>query len=196
MSLRKIVATLPWFILGWLLVLVIVVAETHLWSFYLGGHFHPLGGWRGKGTFRSSVAGEADYTMWIQFDVTGHGRSGSTREHALEGSAVLCSPGGRMVPFWFEGSLLRTHGTDLTGVPIHLHFHVYPGTPSTRLLQLDLYGAFGDDVLEVEDRGSIGTAFLPDGSVRASPAETPHNMSSIRATFVKSDQPAGCIASC
>jgi len=48
---------------------------------------------------------------------------------------------------------------------------------------LDLDGTFGDSVLNVEDRGSIGTAFAPDGSVRQSLANVPHSPENLRITF-------------
>jgi hypothetical protein len=62
-----------------------------------------------------------------------------------------------------------------------------PGTVGNP--QLDFYGAFGDDVLVLEDRGSLGLAFGPDGRVRESPATTPSSAARTRVTLEKSTLP-------
>lgn len=151
------------------------------WNFHFGGHFHPLGGWRGQARFHSATAG-GDYEMWINFDVTVPRRLRSP----LEGTAVLCTPRGERLVLTLSGDMPRDHGADLANVPLHLYLHRLAPLATTiegRHPHLDLYGAFGSSVLTVEDRGSIGTAFAPDGSVRQSFANVRHSTENIHITF-------------
>jgi hypothetical protein len=151
------------------------------WNFNFGGHFHPLGGWRGRARFHSATAG-GDYDMWLSFDVTVPRRLRSP----LEGTAVLCTPRHERLVLKLSGDMPRDHGADLGNVPLHLYLHRLAPLATTiegRHPHIDLYGAFGDSVLNVEDRGSIGTAFAPDGTVRRSFANVQHSSENIHITF-------------
>jgi hypothetical protein len=167
------------------------------WSnFNLGGHFHPFGGWQGTGTLHSTTGG-GDYTMWIQFELSPRPRSG--RAPLLRGSAALCSPRGEYLPLNVSADALRGHGGDLTGVPLRVQMNRWSPLllqGRDRNPQLEFYGTFGDDVLMLEDHGSLGMAFSPDGRLRESPAKTPSNPESTRVTLEKSTLsrlPEGCI---
>ena len=177
----------------------IVVSTSIPWSnFYLGGHFHPLGGWQGKGTLHSTTAG-GDYVMWVELRLTPRARG--AHGPTLIGSAVLCSPRGEYLPLNIWAQALRSHGGDLTGVPLHIGMNRWiplARPDAVRSPQLDFYGTFGDDVLILEDHGSLGLAFSPDGRVRESLAKTPASAESIRVTMEKSALsrlPDGCIIS-
>jgi hypothetical protein len=151
------------------------------WNFNFGGHFHPLGGWRGQARFHSDAAG-GDYEMWLSFEVTVPKRLQSP----LKGTAVLCTPRGERLVLTLAGDMPRDHGRDLRDVPLELYLHrlaPFASTIEARRPHIDLYGAFGDSVLNVEDRGSIGTEFAPDGSVRRSLANVPHSPENIHITF-------------
>ncbi len=151
------------------------------WNFNFGGHFHPFGGWRGRGQFHSATAG-GDYDMWLSFEVTIPGRLKSP----LKGTAVLCTPRGERLVLTLAGDMPRDHGRDLANVPLHLYLHRLAPLASTiegRRPHVDFYGVFGDSILTVEDRGSIGTAFAQDGSVRQSLTNAPHSPENIHITF-------------
>ena len=165
------------------------------WNFNFGGHFHPLGGWRGRARFHSATAG-GDYDMWVSFEVTVPQRLRSP----LSGTAVLCTPRGERLVLTLSGDMPRDHGADLRNVPLDLYLHRLAPLATTmegRHPHIDLYGAFGDSVLNVEDRGSIGTAFGPDGAVRKSLANVPHSSENIHIIFkevpgvLASDCPSG-----
>ena len=96
---------------------VYVLLKTPGWNFNLGGHFHPLGDWQGKGTLHSTTAG-GDYAMWIQFEPRASTTAG--RGPTLIGTALLCSPRGEYLPLKFWAQALRNHGHDLFGVPLHV----------------------------------------------------------------------------
>jgi len=151
------------------------------WNFNFGGHFHPLGGWRGRARFHSATAG-GDYDMWLSFDVTLPKRLQSP----LGGTAVLCTPRGERLVLTLSGDMPRDHGADLREVPLHLYLHRLAPLATTiegRHPHIDLWGAFGDSVLNVEDRGSIGTAFAPDGTARRSLTNVPQSKENIHITF-------------
>jgi hypothetical protein len=177
------------------LVAVLVLVCVPWWNFNLGGHFHPFGGWQGKGTLHSTTAG-GDYTMWIQFELTARTRY---RGPTLRGSGVLCSPRGEHVPLNVWANALGSHGADLTGVPLHVRMNRWMPLAvlgAARNPYLDFHGAFGDDLLILEDRGSVGLAFTPDGKVRESPDTQPAGPENIRFTLEKSTLPrlpAGCV---
>jgi hypothetical protein len=76
-------------------IVIFVFLKTPGWNFNLGGHFHPLGGWQGKGTLHSATAG-GDYAMWIQFEPSQRTMTGSGP--TLMGTALLCSPRGEYLP--------------------------------------------------------------------------------------------------
>jgi len=151
------------------------------WNFHFGGHFHPLGGWQGQGRFHSTGGG-GDYDMWVSFEITVPQRMKSP----LSGTAILCTPRGERLKLTLSGDMPRDHSADLANVPLHLYLHRIAPLATTiegRRPHIDLWGAFGDSVLEVEDRGSIGTAFAPDGSVRTSLANVPHSEENLHITF-------------
>jgi hypothetical protein len=151
------------------------------WNFNFGGHFHPLGGWRGRARFHSVTTG-GDYDMWLSFDVTVPRRLRSP----IEGTAVLCTPRGERLVLTLSGDMPRDHGADLRNVPLHLYLHRLAPLATTsegRHPHIDLYGTFGDSVLNVEDRGSVGAAFTPDGRVRQSFANVRQSTENIQITF-------------
>src|SRR5215471_4603892 len=69
--------------------------------------------------------------------------------------------------FYFGGHFPRGHGTDLLGVPIHLYFYNWTALQVSpdRRPRFDLYGTFGDSELIMEDKGSLSSAFRPDGTL-------------------------------
>jgi hypothetical protein len=151
------------------------------WNFNFGGHFHPLGGWQGWGRFHSASGG-GDYDMWVRFEITIPKRLKSP----LSGTAIVCTPRGERLKLNLLGSMPREHRADLANVPLHLYMNRIAPLATTiddRRPHLDLWGAFGDSVLEVEDRGSIGRAFAPDGTVRTSDAKVPRGAENIHITF-------------
>lgn len=133
------------------------------WNYTMGGHFHWFPGWQGSGRMHTTTSG-GDYGMWLIMNPTIPGY----RKSPIRGLAILCSPHGERYRLNFGGDMPRDHGTDLTGVPLHLYMHQY--TVRTRLSgdlrpHLDLYGAFGDRELTMDDHGSLARAFNADGTL-------------------------------
>ena len=89
------------------------------------------------------------------------------------------------VPLHFGGELPRQHGTGLRGVPIHLYLFNWPvlaNLVADRRPSFDLYGAFGDSELAMDDRGSLTRAFRPDGSLHVPRDQTPWKQPSTQVT--------------
>ena len=110
----------------------------------------------------SSAAG-GDYFLLVRFEPTVPGYLKSP----IDGHGFVCTPKGEKFRLRFGGDMPRGHGTDLRGVPIHLYFYrwtVLQGSPDRRP-RFDLYGTFGDSELNVEDRGSLASAFRSDGAL-------------------------------
>lgn len=133
------------------------------WNFYFGGHFHPVPGWTGRGWIHAPGAG-GDYYLWVRFNPT----TPAYRRSPLQGIAFLCTPRGEKFRLHFGGDMPRRHGTDLRGVPIHLYLYNWPLLAQfarERRPEFDLYGAFGNSELIMEDRGSLARAFRPDAAL-------------------------------
>ncbi|HUI61631.1 MAG TPA: hypothetical protein VLX90_15490 [Steroidobacteraceae bacterium] len=153
------------------------------WNFYFGGHLHLLPGWQGGGWLHTSSSG-GDYYLWVRFNPTTPGRNKSP----LQGVAYLCTPHKERYRLRLYGSFLQRHGTDLTGVPLHLYMQ-----PRASLLQtsayndphVDLYGSFGDSRLVAEDRGSLARAFNPDGTLYKHDQKERHRTENVSVTFTE-----------
>jgi len=151
------------------------------WNFYFGGHFHAVPGWTGGGWLHAPMAG-GNYYVWVRFDPTIPGY----RKSPLKGDGYLCTPAGVKFRLHFGGDFPRTHGTDLRGVPIHLYFYNWPllGTfIRDRRPSFDLYGAFGNSELVLDDRGSLTRAFRPDGTLHEPRDNRPWNQPSTKVTL-------------
>jgi hypothetical protein len=142
---------------GLMYVLYILLAP---WNFYFGGHFHAIPGWTGQGWMHF---GGADYFLLVRFEPTIPGY----RKSPIDGHGFICTPKGEKLRLHFGGDMPRSHGTDLRGVPIHLYFFGWPllRISPDRRPSFDLYGTFGTSELTMEDRGSLATAFRPDGTL-------------------------------
>jgi hypothetical protein len=135
------------------------------WNFWLGGHFHWWPGWQSYGEMHTRLSG-GDFRMWLTLDPTIPGY----RKSPLHGTAFLCTPSGERIQLNVSGDMPRSHGRDLTGVPLHLYMDHYSGAArfsgDTRPY-IAFWGTFGDRVLTVDDSGSIARAFNADGTVLA-----------------------------
>ena len=133
------------------------------YNFTMGGHFHWMPGWQGLARFHTATSG-GDYVLWIRFNPTTPGYLKSP----LNGDAYLCTPRGERFTLHMGGSMPRNTGRDLTGVPLHLYMFRY--TVGAQLSgdsrpKIDLWGAFGDRVLTVDDHASVAHAFNADASL-------------------------------
>jgi hypothetical protein len=154
------------------------------WNFYMGGHFHWLAGWQGWGRLETQTSGGA-YDLWIRLEPV----TPAYRKSPIQGLAYLCTPRGERIRLKLGGSMPRTHGTDLTGVPLHFYMdHYTPMNPFNADYRpyIDLYGAFGDRVLVMEDHATIARAFNPDGTVHRGPGPSQPRTENVQVMFHES----------
>ena len=137
------------------------------WAYYLGGHFHWLPYWQGWGRVRVESAG-GDYVLYVQLAPSTRGSRILPASH-LTGQAYLCTPVGERFRLRLGGSMPFRLNLITTGEPIHLYMsntlawnHNFTGD---RRPSLDFYGTWADRSIQVDDRRTISTSFLPDGSV-------------------------------
>lgn len=134
------------------------------WGFFLGGDFHVIPLWQAWGRFHSPA--EGDYLLYVQMYPTPGYRSGVA---AVTGLAEICSPRGAITRLTLGGDMERHMWSDANGKRMHLYLHrrdwLQYALNTDRRPRLDLYGAWHNPVLELDDRGTVSRAFNPDGSV-------------------------------
>lgn len=137
------------------------------WAYYLGGHFHLIPYWQGWGRVRVESAG-GDYVLYVQMEPSTRG-SRILPSSNLTGIAYLCTPAGERLRLRLGGSMPFRLNLITTGEPIHLYMsntlawnHNFTGDHRPNL---DFYGNWKDRAIEMDDRRSLSTSFLPDGTV-------------------------------
>ncbi len=140
------------------------------WAYFLGGTFHVVPAWWGKGTLHSR---SGDYELYVTITPNGVSRVGSPE---AGGDALLVSPAGeRHVLKIFGVFPGRWYGTNTNGRRFILQFHHRVGSFNTEARpEFDLEGAWHDPDLVMSDKGSLSRAFTPDGRAwLGSPARAP-----------------------
>lgn len=174
-------------ILGLLLGVVLITAMTEIfypWAFYLGGSFHIVPYWQGWGRAHTK---SGDYLVWVQFEPTPHG-SRMYPESNLTGRAYVCTSRGEELPMHLGGGMPKHLKRSTDGEPIHLYMNYWPwnGTfMADHRPSLEFRGHWKNPDLVMDDHGSIGRAFQPDGTVyRSHNANRPYIQDIVPITFV------------
>jgi hypothetical protein len=168
---------------------VLMIALTGLfypWAFYLGGKFHIIPLWQGWGKAHSK---SGDYFVWVQFEPTPRGSKmylGST----LRGNAYLCTPRGERLPMHLGGGMRKHLNLSTDGEAINLYMDYWPRWYGRfigdRRPYLEFRGAWRNPNLVMDDHGSIGRAFQPDGTVyRGHDRNRPYMQEAVPITFVQ-----------
>jgi hypothetical protein len=159
-------------ILGTLVGCVFVVAMErvfHPWSFYLGGHSHMVPIWQAAARVHTE-AGDYTLTAWLW-----PARGGRTFNlPTVTGTGYLCTPRGERFYLRVRGGMPEKTGIDSNGKAMELrYFYRPPFAGFTGLYEqpprLTLRGHWQNPELVMDDGGSLGAAFLPDGSLNKSP---------------------------
>ncbi len=156
--------------LGQLLALLVLAAVVLIgiqalfapWSFYLGGQFHVIPGWRAWGRLHSP--GEGDYLLFV--NMTPASRGG--RVAPINGWAYLCSPRGEITTLRLYAYMPRLPfmTTDVDGTPISVDLNYRPwywNFTNERRPRIELRGRWRTPNLELDDGGSTSRAFTSDG---------------------------------
>lgn len=139
------------------------------WSYYLGGRFHWLPLWQGRGQVH---ARGGDYVVYFWIMPTPPGRV--SRTPAFRGWAVVCTPKGERLSLRTTAGLRGHDGTDTNGQGMRVTMYARPwyynlaGTWDDRP-QLEFDGRWQNPDLVMNDAGTLSRAFLPDGTVYRGP---------------------------
>ncbi|HJT70545.1 MAG TPA: hypothetical protein VJ731_10120 [Terriglobales bacterium] len=156
------------------------------WAFYLGGKFHIMPMWQGWG--RAHAKG-GDYLVWISFEPTPRS-SGLYRTSNLTGDAYLCTPRGERLRLHLGGGMRKHLNLSTDGEPISLYMNYWPILTgqfiNDRRPYLEFSGNWRNPNIVMDDHGSIGRAFEPDGTVyRGHGSSRPYMQEVIPITFVQ-----------
>jgi hypothetical protein len=167
---------------------VLITALTGLfypWAFYLGGKFHIVPLWQGWG---KAHAKSGDYLVWVQFEPTPRG-SKMYLESNLTGLAYVCTPRGERLPMHLGGGMRKHLNLSTDGEYIRLYMDyrplLYGQFIGDRRPYLEFRGNWRNPNLAMDDHGSIGRAFQPDGTVyRGHDTNRPYMPEVVPITFV------------
>lgn len=115
-------------------------------------------------------------------------------ESNLTGRADVCTPRGEEIPMHLGGGMPRHLKRSTDGEPIHLYVHYWPwnGTfIADHRPSLEFRGHWKNPDLVMDDHGSIGRAFQPDGSVyRGHGTNRPYMPEVVPITFAEGSRSA------
>ena len=165
------------------------------WAFYLGGKFHILPYWQGVGKLHAK---SGDYVLFVRLEPTPRG-SGMYLETNLTGISYICTPRGESLRLSLGGGMRKYLSRSTDGEAIHLYMIYRPWNfqfISDRRPHLSFRGHWHNPDLVMDDDGSIGRAFQPDGTVyRGNDPNRPYRQDVLPVTFTPgsySDFEAAC----
>jgi len=154
------------------------------WAFYLGGKFHIIPLWQRWGRAHAT---SGDYLIWVQFEPTPRG----SRMYAasnLTRNAYVCTPKGERLPMHLGGGMRKNLNLSTDGEKIRLYMNYWPvwygSFISDRRPSLEFQGNWRNPNLVMDDQGSIGREFQPDGTVyRGHDRNRPYKQEAVPITF-------------
>ncbi len=144
------------------------------WSYFLGGRFHLIPLWQGRGQVRTRAG---DYVVYFWIMPAPGGRTFNTPR--FRGWAYVCTPKGERLSLRTTAVLRGHDGADTNGKGMHVSMYSRPWYYSftgtwDRRPELEFEGKWQNPDLVTNDVGSVSRSFLPDGSVyRGPPRDRP-----------------------
>jgi hypothetical protein len=189
--------------IGKLFVLLVLVAIGYLvfiavsapWTYYLGGDFHLIPTWQGWGTFQTS---SGDYALYVFLSRPEASRLGISY---MSGTAQLCTPGGERFNYMHViMSFSNQHfGLNTDKQPVTLNIYNYGVSiqlNDDHRPEFDLYGAWQNPNLVLEDHGSLTSAFQSDGTAYLGPLSNQPPMGKNLSVTLGPGSPAQFNAAC
>ena len=139
------------------------------WAYFLGGTFHLVPGWSGTGI---AHARSGDFRIYVNLEPSGPGRLSGPN---MSGTCLVIDPRGEKFMLKAYGVYpQKWYGTDSNGRIVHLQFHKRPGLLNdSGRPRFDLDGIWRNPNLVTTDRGSLSSAFGPDGRARLGTTHLP-----------------------
>ncbi len=134
------------------------------WAFHMGGRLTPLTEWEGVGVLHGSNGARdaLHLRIWLKARGMTVARNSTRSRGTFNGLAIVRTPQGETRRYTISGEL-RTTWWSAEGVPMSLRLF---GPKNERPHPyFDLYGAFDGARLLLDDHGSSGRLFRPDGSI-------------------------------
>lgn len=154
-------------VIAGLLIYSVTLAVFAPWSFFLGGSFHPIPDWQGWGDIQTSSGNFKLYVLLSQPRIF-HGFP------YITGYAELCTPAGEKFTFMQASAYYQNKyfGSNSNNQPIKLsiiNYGLLGQFKTDHRPAFDLYGIWQNPKLVLEDHGSLGSAFLPNGQAYLGP---------------------------
>lgn len=134
------------------------------WAFHLGGRLTPLTVWEGVGILHGSNG--ARDALYLRLWLKARGMTSSPRSTRARGTfigeALVRTPRGETQRYEISGTL-QTTWWSADEVPLSLRLRTPAGESPHQLF--DLHGAFRGARLVLDDHGSSGRLFRPDGGI-------------------------------
>jgi hypothetical protein len=155
-----------------LVVVILVTAIIAPWAFDMGGHFHPLADWQGWGVIHAPASG-GDYVIYVHILPWLHGTGGSVSRGAnhITGSVLLCTPRNERFTLNLGGDFEKGMYISSDGKRAHLYMYNRSGLARQfgfdmrRRPSFELYGAWHNPDLVLDDRGTFSLNFQADGTL-------------------------------
>jgi hypothetical protein len=172
------------FVVAGLAIWVGIMALFAPWGYFMGGHFHPYPAWTGWG---EAHAPAGDFPMFVAINPSPSSKT--LGWPGFQGVLLLCTPAGERYFLGLGGYLENKHpGLDTDGQPVNFFVNNYylllgPRTTNNRP-KFQLWGAWNNPNLVLEDRGTLASAFTPDGRAYLGPTQNqPPNGSNLSVTL-------------
>ena len=145
---------------------IALMGVTNPWIFTVGGRFRPLPFWEGVGDIQGPGG---TYRLFIFFQPENAG-SRVLPLTSVGGSGWVCTPSGQSYQVLLGGGTHEVVWRDMDNKPFTLYaYRRNPGSTLHLPPKLDFVGRWVGPNLVMEDKGTMASAFLADGSLNPRP---------------------------
>jgi hypothetical protein len=148
---------------------LLILAVFAPWGYFLGGNFHLTPMWQGWGKLHAK---SGDFVLFVSMYPSSPGRV--LGYPSVTGSASLCTPRGERFSLNLTGGFDHKQiglNTDHQSIDFHMYYWplLFGSFTTERRPRFDLHGYWLNPDLVMEDRGTLASAFLPDGRAYLGP---------------------------
>lgn len=145
---------------------IALMAVTHPWIFTVGGRLRVLPFWEGAGDIQGPGG---RYRIFVSFQPTNSG-SRVLPSTSVRGTGWVCAPSGHSYPVRVGGEAHEVVWRNMDNKAFTLYTWQRKAWSSVHLPpKLDFAGHWAGPNLVMEDKGTLASAFLADGSLNPRP---------------------------